>query len=301
MKVSHCVASRIWGPAALCLAMLACGGAPAPAPTANDPSGISRRDPGSLHAHQNDWPRECAEQKLQSPIILSTPDFADAASSRVEAHFGRSTVALVDEGHTLQIRATKTEDHVAFEGKDYRFLQLHFHKPSEHIIDGKQYEMELHVVFATQPAEGAPRAVLVLGFPIMEGHEHPSLRALWSRLAVREGYGEDLTPSAAWKRAIETRELETEELSHGEHAIVENAPFELDALLPRNARLLVYEGSLTTPACTEGVTHAVSTTPLVMSHEQVERFEGYYEGNNRDIQAIGPREPRRFRSAELHR
>ena len=281
----------------LCLAFLAlapaCGASQA-GPTAPDPTGRSLRNPTSMHAHQRDWPDACRLGELQSPISLSSTDFVDAPSETLAAHFGRSEVALLDTGHTLQLRVLTSEDAVTFEGVTYALRQVHFHKPSEHIIDGHQAPMEMHVVWVS--LEGR---VLVLGYPIEVGADHPVIAALWPHLEDREGYGEDMSPDHAWERAIETSELDLTFGEHGEHLLADRVELRLGDLLPARSDFFVYEGSLTTPACDEGVTHAVSSTPVFWSDAQIERFEGYYEGNNRDLQPLGSLTTRRLRRAIL--
>jgi carbonic anhydrase len=37
----------------------------------------------------------------------------------------------------------------------YKLLQVHFHRPSEHMIGGKNFPMEAHFVHRTRPA-GSP-------------------------------------------------------------------------------------------------------------------------------------------------
>lgn len=278
--------------------LAACGHAGAP--SVADPTGVSRRHPASLHAHQRDWPAHCHDGALQSPIAISSADFGADAPSPLTASLGASTVALLDVGHTVQIRVFESRDTVDFEGVRYALRQVHFHKAAEHLLDGRQAEMELHAVFVASAAEGAPR-VLVLGFLIEEGSESAALAPLWAALDDREGYGEDMTEPMIWQHAMETRELETSTLTHGEVVVVAHAPFDLGALLPGHAHFYVYEGSLTTPDCAEGITHAVASTPLTMSHDQIERFEGYYEGNNRDIQPAGDAAARARRRAVLVR
>jgi carbonic anhydrase len=78
-----------------------------------------------------------------------------------------------------------------------------------------------------------------------------------------------------------------------------NIHFELAGILPKKADFMIYDGSLTTPGCEEGITHAVSLSPVYMEHEQVEHFEGYYEGSNREVQPVGNIESRNFRRASV--
>ena len=50
-----------------------------------------------------------------------------------------------------------------------------------------------------------------------------------------------------------------------------------------------YEGSLTTPPCSEGVKWLVMTTPIEMSPEQVAQFRAILHGNNRPVQPLNGR------------
>jgi carbonic anhydrase len=45
-----------------------------------------------------------------------------------------------------------------------------------------------------------------------------------------------------------------------------------------------YEGSLTTPPCTEGVAWTLAMRPIELSSSQIEAFRAYYRENNRPVQ-----------------
>lgn len=271
----------------------------------HDPEGIARRNPESMHGHQRHWPAACrvAREARQSPISIATEAFFEAPTSPLEVRFGPSEASLIDTGHTFQVRLTRTDDEVEFEGRRYRLAQFHFHKPAEHLVDGRQAPMEVHFVFlapAGERADSRRAQALVLGFPVEEGTEHRELAQVWAHLPpMREGYGEDLTPAVAWERALETSELDLEDQHHAETVLRSGIAIRLSEIIPRQTDLYVYEGSLTTPPCDERITHAFASTPIFMSHEQMEHFEGYYEGNNRDIQPTGAPERRAFRRARL--
>jgi carbonic anhydrase len=276
-----------------------------PGHDAHDPEGIARRNPESMHGHQRDWPSGCSEldSHRQSPISLGSEWFVGTRTSALSAGFGPSQASLIDVGHTFQVRLTRTEDHVDFEGARYRLAQFHFHKPAEHLVDGRQAPMEVHFVFlrdrSSDVAPRGPRA-LVLGYPVELGAEHPELARIWAHLPpMREGYGEELNPAALWERALGTSELDMDDLHHAETVLRAGLTIDVSRILPGRADFLVYEGSLTTPPCAEGITHAFASVPIYVSEEQTEHFEGYYEGNNRDLQPIGPPAGRAFRRAAL--
>lgn len=266
-----------------------------------DPEGFSKRNPGAMHAHQSDWPAKCqpGKSQLQSPIHLTTTRMEERSQSPLKVETLQATADLIDVGHTFQIRYSAEHPGALakFEGGTFYLRQFHFHKPSEHIVDGKQYEMEAHFVFLNAGHGAKPKA-LVLGVMILDGPHHPELAKIWKHLPpYREGYGETQHELADWNSAVETRELELDHLDHHEKLLAKDLAFDVSKLLPLRSDFIVYEGSLTTPSCDEGIAHAVSLTPMYMEHEQVEHFEGYYEGSNRDIQPIGDIKMRKLRRA----
>ena len=64
------------------------------------------------------------------------------------------------------------------------------------------------------------------------------------------------------------------------------ARFETLPMLPKDHSYYKYEGSLTTPPCTEHVTWAVLATPVTLSKGQIERFRAVIKDNNRPVQPL---------------
>jgi carbonic anhydrase len=263
----------------------------------------SRRPPYSMHAQQSEWIESCQYGKgtLQSPISLTTTRLGEQRESPLQIELLNSSAELLDVGHTFQIRYRPTSPgaRARFEGNEYELRQFHFHKPSEHIIDGKQYEMEAHFVFFNKQNKIMPKA-LVIGVMILDGSHNKEIAKIWKYLPpYREGYGESKTEISDWKEAASTHELNVDTSSHHEKTLATRVDFNLSGILPEKMDFMIYDGSLTTPGCDEGITHAVSLTPVFIEHEQVEHFEGYYEGNNRDIQPIGEMKNRNFRRSSV--
>jgi carbonic anhydrase len=63
-------------------------------------------------------------------------------------------------------------------------------------------------------------------------------------------------------------------------------------LLPANRNYYTFDGSLTTPPCSEGVTWFVLEATREVSPEQVATFGNLYPSNARPIQAANSREIR---------
>jgi carbonic anhydrase len=62
-----------------------------------------------------------------------------------------------------------------------------------------------------------------------------------------------------------------------------------NAMLPMKRDTFRYQGSLTTPPCSEGVTWVLMQSPVQLSAAQIEAFQKAYDHNNRPVQAIGTR------------
>ena len=64
----------------------------------------------------------------------------------------------------------------------------------------------------------------------------------------------------------------------------------LNALLPKDRDYYRFNGSLTTPPCTEGVRWLVMKKPITLSAAQIETFKKVmHHHNNRPIQATNAR------------
>ena len=134
-------------------------------------------------------------------------------------------------------------------------MQFHFHRPSEERIDGRQFEMSLHLVH--KDAQGR-LAVVALLFD--RGPPQPVVQQVWNHLPL--------------ERHQETGARVT---------------LDLEALLPTDRRYYTYMGSLTTPPCSEGVQWVVMRHPVTLAPEQIDLFARIYPMNARPLQAIGNR------------
>jgi carbonic anhydrase len=63
----------------------------------------------------------------------------------------------------------------------------------------------------------------------------------------------------------------------------------LAALFDTDGGAYRYDGSLTTPPCTEGVKWTVFMQPIALSRRQINAFRTVYNGNSRPIQSINGR------------
>jgi len=86
---------------------------------------------------------------------------------------------IMNNGHTVQVNiAPSNKCTLSIHGKTYELKQFHFHTPSEHTIDSKQYEMEMHLVHINEDSE---IAVLGFIFTTKQKYQRPKLELTKSR------------------------------------------------------------------------------------------------------------------------
>ncbi|MBA4175778.1 MAG: carbonate dehydratase [Leptothrix sp. (in: Bacteria)] len=194
----------------------------------------------------------CKSGQRQSPIDIRGGLAVDLDPVRFD--YQASPFAVLDNGHTVQVELGPGNS-IEVGGKRFELKQFHFHRPSEERIDGRQFEMSLHLVH--QDAQGR-LAVVALLFD--KGPAHPVLQQVWNNLPLERG-----------------------------EAAPARAPMELTALLPADRRYYTYMGSLTTPPCSEGVQWIVMRQPVTLTPDQIEIFARLYPMNARPIQAASGR------------
>ena len=197
----------------------------------------------------------------QSPIEIESGANAglinvtsDSSLPTISPNWSPSGLTVMNNGHTVEMLYDEGS-HLEFEGSTLPLKQFHFHSPSEHILDGRQYPLEAHFV---HQANGK---TMVVGMFFKLGEENKALSEVWNMAPVTNST-----------------------IQHPE--IVVNA---MD-LLPNDLSYFHYTGSLTTPPCTEGVTWIVLKTPVTASAAQLQFLQKRLAGpNNRPIQPLDGR------------
>ncbi len=193
--------------------------------------------------------------EYQSPIDIDTKTSRNS-DEKIEFHYHPFYVDLINNGHTLIEKIVEPKA-LHFKGVDYTLLQFHFHTPSEHHIDGKEFDMEIH--FVHQSAEGFYAVVAIL---IEEGtHTNPFLAHFMNSLPTH--VNEEIK---TWEQAD---------------------PAESLPVHPN--KFYHYSGSLTTPPCTEGINWIVMEEPVEATEEQIEAIHQIIHDDNRPIQEVNER------------
>jgi len=185
------------------------------------------------------------KNERQSPIDLKKR-FGIKTTSKLDIQYRATTFAVYHNRHTVEFedRAKESSNKVTFEGVSYTLKQFHYHRPSEHLIDGEERDFEIHFVHAA--ADGKLLVIGVLGEVQEESEGDSFSRELTKMLAKYRGTGEP--------------EVSVD---------VENV--DLNALLPvaKKRIFFTYKGSLTTPPCSETVTWIVMVKPVTISQAKL--------------------------------
>lgn len=206
-------------------------------------------------------PRFNEKTTSQSPVnILSDSAFRDTGNAVVLTLPSKIT-AVENLGHTIQLDFTQGSV-TNIKGKTYISKQFHFHTPSEHLIDGMTFPMEMHIVNAlkdTSDVTSPQYTVVALLFKM--GHENRFIQEFLNKIPSEEG-----------KDTLATGSVHFEDLYKS---------------IPVTERgYYTYNGSLTTSPFTESVDWIVEKYILEASPAQIYAIEKMEGDNARHVQAL---------------
>ena len=200
------------------------------------------------------WGKEfptCGRGKSQAPLNIKGP--FEKVRFSVAPDYKQGQLKIVNNGHTIQVNVP-VGSKIRIDGRAYDLLQFHFHRPSEEHIDGKPSAMVVHFVHKNLEGELAVLAVM-----LREGNENPGIKTLWTHAPPKEG----------------------------PEVVPDGVMFNPANLLPREMDFFHYDGSLTTPPCTEKVKFFILKSQVNISKEQVSDFP--FKMNARPIQPANGR------------
>jgi carbonic anhydrase len=195
----------------------------------------------------------CGEGRNQSPIDLR--GFIEAELKPLQMDYQDGATEILNNGHAIQVNYASGSV-LTVDGHSFELKQFHFHSPSENTIEGKSFPIECHLVHSDKDGNLAVVAIM-----FEEGSANPLLEKLWAKMPSKEG---------------------------GKAGLSEK--HNVTSLLPTDRDYYRFNGSLTTPPCSEGVWWLVLKSPVNASKDQVQQFSttmGF--ANNRPVHPVNAR------------
>ncbi len=183
----------------------------------------------------------------QSPIDV----VGDFRQDDLQFFYANSEVKKKRQNHVLQIEFLTRE--FLLRGKKKYFIRyLEFHHPSEHLVKGNQYSIELQIYHKSDDEQW-----LVVTKFLEVGKNNAEFEQLSKLLLSKNQEGK----------------------------------FDLSKIIKKNEELFFYDGSFTTPPCREGVKWYISKDPIEISKEQMNQIIKlmiFAKSNARPIQEFHP-------------
>jgi carbonic anhydrase len=189
----------------------------------------------------------CTTGTQQSPINLIEP--ISARQPQLDVAWSKRPDTIVNNGHTIQLNFA-AGDTLKVGDRGYAPTQFHFHHPSEHLVNGEAFAMEAHFVHAAEDG-----GLAVVGVLMTPGRSNAVFEKIVSTMPLKEG------PPIPADPAIDP-----------------------NGLLPARRAYYRYEGSLTTPPCSETVNWLVLAERIEVAEADIARFAKLYPMNARPVQ-----------------
>src|SRR5450432_1383853 len=202
----------------------------------------------------------------QSPVNILSDSTVGDPSQPITFTFNTGITAVENLGHTIQLDFKEGSTTTA-SGKTYYSKQFHFHTPSEHLIDGMTFPMEMHVVSVSKnPKDSTKPEYLVVAILFKMGQENKFIEEFLNAIPIEEKKKVDLQPGS----------VKLKDLFDG---VTKN---DLEPYYH-------YKGSLTTPPYSETVDWIVRKYIFEASPEQVAAIEKMEGNNARHVRALNNR------------
>lgn len=200
---------------------------------------------------------------IQSPINILSDKVDNTSHHPITLHFEDKIKAVENLGHTVQLDFAPGST-IDYDGKVYEFKQMHFHTPSEHLVDGMTFPMEMHIVNSIPPVENhnVPQ-YLVIAILFKMGEENLFIAEFLDKIP---SHAHDIT-------LLKDNQVHLRDMFHNE-------------LRKEAMNYYHYKGSLTTPPYTESVNWLVLKHIFEASPQQIERINRIEGNNARHIQKM---------------
>jgi carbonic anhydrase len=196
----------------------------------------------------------CGSGKQQAPIDIT--ESIKAELPPLEFNYSPIPLFIENNGHSIQITADKAGS-LKIGDNAFQLLQFHSHTPSEEAINGIRADMVIHLV-------------------------HQNIQGQLAVVAVLLNVGDTPNPLIETLKVVGLPKILGKPLQHA-------TQIDINQLLPKDKSYYTFEGSLTTPPCTEGVKWIILKQQQSISAEQLALYHALHPENARPLQQLNGR------------
>nr|AFK36418.1 unknown [Lotus japonicus] len=225
----------------------------------------NEKGPSNWGTMKKEW-KTCKTGKMQSPIDLSSHRVRVVPNlGELKKFYKPQNATVKNRGHDIEVKWEADAGSIIINGTEFFLHQSHWHTPSEHTINGRRYELELHMVHESRKINGKSK-IAVVGVMYNIGQPDPVLNKLSKYI---KSMGSD---------------------HEAEKSIGVMDPSEIKLGGKKYYR---YVGSLTIPPCTEGVIWTINKKIRSVSKAQInflrEAVHNHAQRNARPAQSLNRR------------
>src|SRR5581483_5578361 len=105
--------------------------------------------------------KTCSSGMRQSPINIG--ETIKAQLQPLKITWAKTAESVINTGRTIQVNMGESSTFSAGSGGNFRLVEFHFHRPSEHTVNGANFPMEAQFVHANAAGSLAIVGVLMTG------------------------------------------------------------------------------------------------------------------------------------------
>ncbi|KAI9154456.1 hypothetical protein LWI28_026549 [Acer negundo] len=214
---------------------------------------------------KHEW-SDCKKGGMQSPIDMSSDRVqVIVKSGEIKRRYKPSNAIVKNRGHDISLQwLNNSAGMIKINGTDYFLQQGHWHSPSEHTINGRGFDLELHMVHVSlEPDATYKIAVIALLYKIGP-------------------------PDAFLNKLIKIVMPMAIKLTESNIGVIDPKDIKMGG-----RKYYRYMGSLTVPPCTQGVVWTINKKIRTVSQDQVRALRiavhDYAELNARPLQPLNRR------------
>ncbi|PQQ05426.1 alpha carbonic anhydrase 7 [Prunus yedoensis var. nudiflora] len=227
----------------------------------------SEKGPARWGEIRQEWSL-CNKGSMQSPIDL-LDDRVEVVSDlgRLQGSYRPRNATLKNRGHDIMLKWEADAGFIRINGTLYQLKQCHWHSPSEHTVNDKSFDLEVHLVHQSPTGK-----IAVTGILYKIGEPDPFLTSMMDYLVDISGTSEKQKVVGM----VDPKQIKT-----------------------GSTKYYRYIGSLTIPPCTQDVIWTIIEEVRSVSSEQV-KFLRVAVHDESDTNAR-PVQPRNRRIVQLYK